>query len=159
MTRWLSATARAALAVLVFLLVLAFCRWPPIDAQVPFDVRALPLAGLAVLAACAAGVTARERRPRPVRPWAIAAAVLAALLLAVGFMENGRYKTATGFALLAAVCREETPVYAASLGLFWMLSGEDRRRFRLGLGVLVVSIALEAFFSLFLMRLQSKHTR
>jgi uncharacterized membrane protein len=77
--------------------------------------------------------------------------VIPALLLAVGFMENGRYKTATAFALLAAVCREETPVYAASLGLFWMLSGEDRRRFRLGLGVLVVSVGLEAFFSLFLM--------
>ena len=66
MTRGLSAAARAALAVVLFLLVLAFCRWPPLHAQVPFDVRALPLAGLAVVVACLAAVTARERRPAPV---------------------------------------------------------------------------------------------
>jgi hypothetical protein len=79
-TRWLSAVARAALAVLVFLLVLALCRWPPIHAQVPFDVRALPVAGLAVLAACVAAITARERRPRPLRPFVITGAACAALL-------------------------------------------------------------------------------
>ena len=83
MTRWISAAARAALAVVLFLLVLAFCRWPPIHAQVPFDVRALPLAGLAVVLACLAAVTARERRPAPVRPWAIAGAAFGAGLLAI----------------------------------------------------------------------------
>ena len=83
MTRGLSAAARAALAVVLFLLALAFCRWPPIHAQVPFDVRALPLAGLAVVLACVVAITARERRPRPVRPWAIAAAVCAAVLIAI----------------------------------------------------------------------------
>jgi hypothetical protein len=82
LTGWLSAAARAALAAVLFLLVLAFCRWPPVHAQVPFDVRALPLAGLAVVLACLAAVTARERRPTPVRPWAIAAAVSGAGLLA-----------------------------------------------------------------------------
>jgi hypothetical protein len=82
-TRWLSAVARAALAVLVFLLVIALCRWPPIHAQVPLDVRALPVAGLAVLAACVAAVTARERRPQPVRPFAVTAAACLVLLAAV----------------------------------------------------------------------------
>lgn len=77
--------------------------------------------------------------------------VIPTLLLAVGFMEVGRYRVATVFALLTAICREETPLYAASLGLYWMLSGEDRRRFRIGLALLVISIALEAFFSLYLM--------
>lgn len=83
MTRGLSAGARAALAVVLFLLVLAFCRWPPIHAQVPFDVRAMPLGGLAVVLACLAAVTARERATAPVRPWAIASAVFAALLTAI----------------------------------------------------------------------------
>ncbi len=83
MTRWLSAAARAALAVLVFLLVLAFCRWPPIHAQVPFDVRAMPIAGLAAIIACVAAVTARERRPRAVRPWATAVVLGAVMLLGV----------------------------------------------------------------------------
>jgi len=83
LTRWLSAAARAALAVVLFLLVLAFCRWPPVHAQVPFDVRALPLAGLAVVLASLVAVTARERRPAPVRPWAIAGVVSGAGLLAI----------------------------------------------------------------------------
>jgi hypothetical protein len=83
LTRWLSAAARAALAAVLFLLVLAFCRWPPVYAQVPFDVRALPLAGLAVVLGCLAAVTARERRPAPIRPWAIAAAVSGTALLAI----------------------------------------------------------------------------
>ena len=52
-------------------------------AQVPLDVRALPLGGLAVVLACVAAVTARERRPGRVRPWAMAAAVSGAGLLAI----------------------------------------------------------------------------
>jgi hypothetical protein len=83
LTRLASAAARAALAIVVFLIVLALCRWPPIHAQVPFDVRALPLAGLAVVLACVAAVTARERRPRPVRRWTIASVASAIGLLTV----------------------------------------------------------------------------
>jgi hypothetical protein len=67
--------ARGALAACVFLLVLAWCRWPPVHAQVAFDVRALPLAVPAVLLAGVAALTARARRPRAVTPWASAAAV------------------------------------------------------------------------------------
>ena len=83
MTRWLSAAARAALALVAGLLVLAFCRWPPVHAQFPFDVRALPLAALAVALGCLAAVTARERGPSRVRPWALLACLAAAALLAV----------------------------------------------------------------------------
>jgi uncharacterized membrane protein len=77
--------------------------------------------------------------------------IIPALMLAVGFMEAGRAKTALAFALLAAVCREEAPLYAAGIGLYWMLGKEDRLRFRYGLGVLLTSVALVAFFSLYLM--------
>jgi uncharacterized membrane protein len=61
--------------------------------------------------------------------------VIPATLLAVGLMENGRPRAAIGCAIFVALCHEETPVYAAALGLYWMFSGEDRRRFRLGLAV------------------------
>ena len=71
-TRVVSALARAGLAVAVFLLVLAVGRWSPIHAEPPFDLRALPLAGIAVLLAVAAGVTGQERRPRPLRPFVAA---------------------------------------------------------------------------------------
>jgi uncharacterized membrane protein len=74
-----------------------------------------------------------------------------ALLLAVGFMEAERPRLAVAFALLTAVCREEAPLYAAAIGLFWMLSARDRHRFRVGLAILGVSIALEGFFAGFLM--------
>ena len=80
MTRWLSAAARVGLAACVFLLVRAWCRWPPIHAAVPVDVRALPLVLPALGFAILAALTAGERRPRRVRPWAIAAACFAVAL-------------------------------------------------------------------------------
>lgn len=65
------------------------------------------------------------------------------LLVAMGLMETGRLKTAVGVALFAAVCREETPLYAACLGLFWTFSsGGDRRRVRAGLLTIGVSLVL-----------------
>jgi uncharacterized membrane protein len=66
--------------------------------------------------------------------------VVPAVVLAVGLMESGRPRAAVACAIYAALCHEETPVYAAAIGLAWMLSGEDRRRFRLGLGVCVFAV-------------------
>ncbi|HVR04238.1 MAG TPA: DUF2079 domain-containing protein, partial [Polyangia bacterium] len=78
--------------------------------------------------------------------------IIPALLLAVGFMEAGHTRIATAFAVLTALCREEAPVFAACIGLYWMLSGEERRRFGYGAAILVLSVALEIFFSAFVMR-------
>jgi hypothetical protein len=69
--RLASVLFRASLAVVVFLLALAVLRWSPIFAEPPFDVRALPLAGPAVLLACAAALTGKERRPWRWRPVAV----------------------------------------------------------------------------------------
>ena len=73
------------------------------------------------------------------------------IMLAVGFMEIGRFKTAFAFGLMTALCREETPVYAIGLGLYWMFSSEDRRRFRIGIQLVLISALLEVFFSAYLM--------
>ena len=43
----------------------------------------MPLGGLAVVLGCLAAVTARERRPASVRPWAIAAVVSGTVLIAI----------------------------------------------------------------------------
>ena len=63
MTRLVSSASRAALAAVVFLLVLAVLRWHPVYAQPPLDVRALPLGAAALLLAVLAALTAHERRP------------------------------------------------------------------------------------------------
>ena len=55
------------------------------------------------------------------------------MLLAVGFMEAKRPRLAIAMALLVAICREETGIYAASVGVFWLLGRPDRVRFRAGL--------------------------
>ena len=81
MRRLLSGPARAGLAAVVFLLVLAVTRWGPIHAEPPWDVRALPLAGPTVLLAILAALTGHERRPGPVRPL-LAATVLSLLAMA-----------------------------------------------------------------------------
>jgi len=73
------------------------------------------------------------------------------IMLAVGFMEVDRYKTAFVLGLMTAASREETPVYAIGLGLYWMFSTEDRRRFRYGLALVLISGVLEVFFSAYLM--------
>lgn len=77
MTRPVSGACRAALAAAILLLVLAVSRWGPVYAEPPFDVRALPVAGVAVLLAVLAGLTGGERSALPVRQvaWALLAAV------------------------------------------------------------------------------------
>ncbi|MFI5007889.1 MAG: hypothetical protein ACHQKZ_10640, partial [Solirubrobacterales bacterium] len=80
MKRLLSGLSRFGLAVTAFLIVLAVARWGPVYAEPPFDVRALPLLGPAVLLAIVGVLTGRERRPRPVRPL-LAAAGLALVTL------------------------------------------------------------------------------
>src|SRR5512134_1818538 len=81
MTRLWSRLCRAALAGVVLLLVLAVSRWGPVYAEPPLDVRALPVAGIAVLLAVLAGFTGGERPGFPLRPiaWALLTAVAALL--------------------------------------------------------------------------------
>ncbi|HEY2945336.1 MAG TPA: hypothetical protein VGN09_23075 [Vicinamibacteria bacterium] len=76
----LAAVLRVALALVVALLVLAVLRWAPVYAEPPFPVRALPLAGPAVVLALLVALTARERPSRPLRPLAIALLACAAAL-------------------------------------------------------------------------------
>jgi len=76
----LPAVFRAALALVVALLVLAVLRWSPVYAETPLPVRALPLAGSAVVLAVLVALTARER-PAPRLRWvAIALGACAAAL-------------------------------------------------------------------------------
>jgi hypothetical protein len=72
MTRLVGAAARAGLAATLFLFTLAVLRWGPVHAESPWDVRALPLAGAALVCATLAALTGRERRPGPVRPLCLA---------------------------------------------------------------------------------------
>jgi hypothetical protein len=81
--RLVAELSRAGLALAVFLLALAVLRWRPVYAEPPWDVRALPLSGIAVLLAIPAALLGRERRPRPVAPVALAALVTAASLAIV----------------------------------------------------------------------------
>ena len=78
------AVLRAALAVVVALLVLAVLRWAPVYAETPLPVRALPLAGPAVVLAALVALTARERPAPRLRGLVLAlAACLAALAILV----------------------------------------------------------------------------
>jgi hypothetical protein len=88
LTQLVSFLSRAATAATLALLVLAVTRWAPVEAEPPFDVRALPLALLLVVFSSAAALTGRRRPPRP---WgralgavAVAAAVLAAVVAGRG---------------------------------------------------------------------------
>jgi len=78
-----SAVSRAALAIVVFLLALAVLRWAPVHAEVPWDARALPLAGPALLLAIGVALTGGPRRGCPIRPLVLGAALVAAALAAV----------------------------------------------------------------------------
>jgi hypothetical protein len=80
-TRPLSNVARLSLAVVVALIVLAVLRWAPVYAEPPFPVRALPLAGPAVVLAVLVALTARERRSRALRPFVVALLACAAALV------------------------------------------------------------------------------
>ena len=80
MTRLLARAARWGTALLVGLIALAVARWAPVDASPPWDVRALPLFGPAVILAAFAAAAGGPRRAGPWRP---IAAALAATLLAL----------------------------------------------------------------------------
>jgi len=71
---------RAALALAVALLVLAVLRWAPVYAESPLPVRALPLAGPAVVLAALVALTARERPAPRLAPFLIALVACAAAL-------------------------------------------------------------------------------
>ncbi|MES1173873.1 MAG: DUF2079 domain-containing protein [Myxococcales bacterium] len=73
------------------------------------------------------------------------------MLLAVGFMEAKRPRWAIAMALLVAICREETGIYAAAVGLFWLLGKFDRVRFRAGLVTVVASAAIYVLMTAVLM--------
>lgn len=65
------------------------------------------------------------------------------LMVAMGLMENGRLKTALGVAIFAALCREETGLYTACLGLYWTFSsGGDKHRVRAGLVLIAASMLI-----------------
>lgn len=76
MLRGVSIVARLCFATALGLFVLAVMRWSPLEARVPLDVRALPLAGPLLAAGILAALTGRER-PRS-RCLPIALALLAA---------------------------------------------------------------------------------
>ncbi|HEY2946368.1 MAG TPA: hypothetical protein VGN09_28305 [Vicinamibacteria bacterium] len=70
--------------MVVFLLALAFLRWPPISAEPPLDVRALPLFLPAIVLAIAAALAGPpDRGPGAVRPAAVALIVAVVLLVVV----------------------------------------------------------------------------
>jgi hypothetical protein len=82
--RLASELSRGGLALAVFLLALAVLRWRPVYAEPPWDVRAMPTAGAAVLLAIAAALTGGpRRRRRSPRPVVIGIAVTGAALAAV----------------------------------------------------------------------------
>ena len=56
---------------------------------------------------------------------AIAVSVFTVVLLALGLMEAGRVRWAIAAALVTALCREETPLYALPIGLYWVFRRND----------------------------------
>lgn len=84
MIRLLARAARWGTAMLLALIALAVLRWAPVHASPPWDVRALPLFGPAVVLAAFAAVGGGTRRAGPWRELAMAlAAAIAALMLVV----------------------------------------------------------------------------
>lgn len=81
MARLLRVVSRGGLALTGFLMALAVLRFAPVAAEVPFDVRALPLALPLLACAVVAALTGRGRRPRAVRPL-LAGLVVTAVALA-----------------------------------------------------------------------------
>jgi PA14 domain-containing protein len=86
--RLASTASRSALAITVFLFVLAVLRWAPVHAEPPWDVRALAVAPAVLCLAIAAALTGRDRRAWPVR-WLIPAASSAAVCLAAVVLLRG----------------------------------------------------------------------
>jgi hypothetical protein len=119
MRRAAHTVARAGVSVLVGLIGLAVLRWPPVWARPFLDVRALTLAGPAVVLAVIAALTGRPRVPRPVRPLLIAlGGVLASLAIVVAL------RPAAG--LLASVADPRGPIGSSSIGAI-DVAGPDLR--------------------------------
>jgi hypothetical protein len=78
LARLFSNLARLGLAGTVALLVLAISGWAPVYARPPLVFSALPLAGLAILFAILAALTARERRRTR---WRVVALILAGVVV------------------------------------------------------------------------------
>ncbi|HEY8148446.1 MAG TPA: hypothetical protein VIK51_06030, partial [Vicinamibacteria bacterium] len=109
MRRAASTLARAGVSVLVGLVVLAVLRWPPVWARPLLDVRALALAGPAVLLAAVAALTGRPRPRRPVRPLLTALGVVLAALAVMVVL-----RPAAG--LIASVADPRGPIGSSSMG-------------------------------------------
>jgi hypothetical protein len=80
---FLRSALRFAVSVSLALLVLSLMRWGPVFAEPPFDVRALPLAGLTLVLAVAAALVGGESRPGP---WRSLGLGLVAAALALAFV-------------------------------------------------------------------------
>jgi hypothetical protein len=117
--RLVSGLSRGGLALAVFLLALAILRWRPVYAEPPWDVRAMPLAGAAVLLAIPAALTGSARRHRSAQPVVIAAAVVATALAAV-------VVTRGPGGLAAGVADQRGPLGALSPGPIDVLGGALR---------------------------------
>jgi hypothetical protein len=117
--RLVSTLARSGACVLVGLIVLAVLRWPPVWARPILDVRALALAGTAIVLAVLAALTGRPRVPRPVRPILIAlGVVLASLAIVVAL------RPAAG--LSASVADPRGPIGSSAAGAI-DVAGPDLR--------------------------------
>jgi hypothetical protein len=109
MRRAANAAARASVAVVVGLILLAVLRWPPVWARPVLDVRALSLAGPAVVLAVVAALTGSTRPRRPVR------AVFFALVLALaGLAVVIALRPAAG--LSAAAFDPRGPIGSSAMG-------------------------------------------
>jgi hypothetical protein len=119
MRRAASTAARAGVAVLLGLMVLAVLRWAPVWARTLLDIRAVTLAGPAVILAVVAALTGRPRPLRPVRALAVALAVVLGLLAVVVAL-----RPAAG--LSVAVSDPRGPIGASAAGAI-DVAGPDLR--------------------------------
>lgn len=117
MTRLVSAASRAGLAGTLFLLVLAVLRWAPVHAEPPWDVRALPLGGAALLCAVVAALTGAEHRAGPVRPLLLG-------LACVGLALAGAVWLRGAAGLEAQVLDDGAPVARLAPGAVDLLGGD-----------------------------------
>lgn len=73
------------------------------------------------------------------------------LLIALGLMESGRVRAAIAAAVLTALCREDTPLYAVCIGLFWLFGTRQKRRMHAGAAVVACSALIFVFVTQWLM--------
>jgi hypothetical protein len=121
--RLASDLSRAGLALAVFLLALAVLRWRPVYTEPPWNVRALPMAGAAVLLAVLAAVFGRPRaRPRPRLPVKPIVMALAGTALVLGVVVSFRGPGG----LSAAAADQRGPLGALRPGPIDILGGDLR---------------------------------